>query len=153
MADPPAAHSAVLTAPHACARAAHREVIGAALKSLGLGYNATAAEIRRCGLSEENVRSRVQRFVRQVRGQAWASVPRGDSACGRQHVLCVRPLLTCLPSCPAIAAAPRLQVRAFSSRDHVRALSAGEVDVVVGWSGALSGGREAGLALVLMLLP
>ena len=41
----------------------------------------------------------------------------------------------------AAAATPNhspLQVRVFNSSDHVRALSAGEVDVVVGWSGELS---------------
>jgi hypothetical protein len=44
-----------------------RDVVGAALKTLGLGFNATAADIRRCGLSEQDVRSRVQRFVNQVK--------------------------------------------------------------------------------------
>jgi hypothetical protein len=43
--------------------------VGAALKTLGLSFNATAADIRRCGLSEQDVRSRVQRFVKQVRYQ------------------------------------------------------------------------------------
>lgn len=31
------------------------------------------------------------------------------------------------------------QVRVFSNTDHVRALAAGEVDAVVGWSGKLPG--------------
>ncbi|KAL4444599.1 hypothetical protein ABPG77_002416 [Micractinium sp. CCAP 211/92] len=64
-----------------------RDVVGAALKTLGLGFNASAAEAARCGLTEEDLRTRVQRLV-----------------------------------------------RVFSSSDHLRALAAGEVDVVVGWS-------------------
>ncbi|KAI7842702.1 hypothetical protein COHA_003633 [Chlorella ohadii] len=75
-----------------------RDVIGAALKTLGLGYNSSAADLRRCGLTEEDLRLRVQRFVKQASG----------AVCGR--------------------------VRVFSSSNHVRALAAGEVDAVVGWS-------------------
>ncbi|KAI3429510.1 hypothetical protein D9Q98_005599 [Chlorella vulgaris] len=67
-----------------------RDVVGVALKTLGLPFNASASDIRRCGLTEEDVRSRVQRLVKQV--------------------------------------------RVFSSTDHVRALGAGDVDAVVGWS-------------------
>jgi len=41
--------------------------VGAALKTLGLSYNSTAADVLRCGLTEEDVRTRVQRLVQQVR--------------------------------------------------------------------------------------
>lgn len=44
-----------------------RDVVGAALKTLGLSYNSTAADVLRCGLTEEDVRTRVQRLVQQVR--------------------------------------------------------------------------------------
>ncbi|KAL4427727.1 hypothetical protein ABPG75_001816 [Micractinium tetrahymenae] len=67
-----------------------RDVVGVAMKTLGLGFNASAAEAARCGLTEDDLRTRVQRLVKQV--------------------------------------------RVFSSSDHLRALAAGEVDVVVGWS-------------------
>ena len=40
--------------------------MGAALKTLGLGYNSSAAEIARCGLTEGDVRTRVQRLVKQA---------------------------------------------------------------------------------------
>lgn len=67
-----------------------RELVGVALKTLGLGFNATAAEAAGCGVSPADVAARVA----------------------------------------ALAA----QVKVFSNVDHVRALQAGEVDVVVGWS-------------------
>jgi spermidine/putrescine-binding protein len=49
----------------------------------------------------------------------------------------------------ARVAALAAQVRVFSSVDHVRALGAGEVDVVVGWSDDLVplAARQGGLAL------
>lgn len=53
---------------------APRDVVGAALKTLGLGYNSSAADIRRCGLSEQDVRTRVQRLVKQVRWRAGRDV-------------------------------------------------------------------------------
>ena len=67
-----------------------RELVGVALKTLGLSYNATAADILACGISKNDVVQRVKQLVDQV--------------------------------------------KVFGSVDHVRAMSAGEVDVLVGWS-------------------
>ncbi len=54
-----------------------RDVIGAALKTLGLGYNSSAADLRRCGLTEEDLRLRVQRFVKQASGAVCGRVGHG----------------------------------------------------------------------------
>ncbi|KAG2487410.1 hypothetical protein HYH03_013979 [Edaphochlamys debaryana] len=70
-----------------------RELLAAALRSLGLGANAGAAELAAAGLSEQDLKDRV--------------------------------------------AALRAQVRLFSSRDHCRALQAGDVWAVVGDSSDL----------------
>ena len=67
-----------------------RELVGVALKTLGLGYNSTVADMAACGVSESDVATRVKRLIDQV--------------------------------------------KVFSNLDHVRALQAGEVVVVVGWS-------------------
>ena len=67
-----------------------RELVGIALKTLGLGYGATPADLAGCGLQEGDLAARVRQLAAQV--------------------------------------------RVFSNVDHVRALNAGEVDVVVGWS-------------------
>lgn len=65
-------------------------MVGIALKTLGLGFNATVDDMAACGVTESDVAARVQRLIDQV--------------------------------------------KVFSNVDHVRALAAGEVDVVVGWS-------------------
>jgi hypothetical protein len=48
-------------------------VVGIALKTLGLGYNATADDLRRCGLTEQDAQRRVQRLVQQVGAEGWAA--------------------------------------------------------------------------------
>ncbi|MEW5310112.1 MAG: hypothetical protein WDW38_001941 [Sanguina aurantia] len=72
-----------------------RELVGAALKSLGCSYNTTATDVQsgRAGITEQQLKEQVTR----LRGQA---------------------LL-------------------FSSRDHVRAVTAGDAWAVVGWSADL----------------
>jgi spermidine/putrescine-binding protein len=67
-----------------------RELVGVALKTLGLPYRATASDLISCGLSRQDLIERVKKIVGQI--------------------------------------------KVFSNVDHVRAMSAGEVDVVVGWS-------------------
>ena len=44
-----------------------REIIGIALKTLGLRYNASAAEARSCGVSADDLRRRVGRLVSQAK--------------------------------------------------------------------------------------
>jgi hypothetical protein len=46
---------------------APRELVGAALKSLGAGYNASPAGLARCGLTEADLAARVAALARQVR--------------------------------------------------------------------------------------
>ncbi len=46
---------------------APRELVGAALKSLGAGYNAGPAGLARCGLTEADLAARVSALARQVR--------------------------------------------------------------------------------------
>lgn len=139
-------------------------MIGAALKTLGLSYNSSAADLRRCGLTEEDLRLRVQRFVKQARcegrprkqGREWGQtgVQRGakqgagaeaggagQGAHGRLRPSSHRPPLpsTAVNACRlAFLSQSQAQVRVFSSSNHVRALAAGEVDAVVGWSGVLA---------------
>lgn len=67
-----------------------RELVGVALKTLGLRYNASIEEMAACGVTEADLASRVRQLARQV--------------------------------------------EVFSNVNHLRAMSAGEVDVVVGWS-------------------
>ncbi|KAG7666766.1 hypothetical protein KSW81_000539 [Nannochloris sp. 'desiccata'] len=67
-----------------------RELVGVALKTLGLPYRATAADLASCGVTTADLIERVRKLVGQI--------------------------------------------KVFSNVDHVRAMSAGEVDVVVGWS-------------------
>ena len=67
-----------------------RELVGVALKTLGLPYRATAADLASCGITTSDLIERVRKLVGQI--------------------------------------------KVFSNVDHVRAMSAGEVDVVVGWS-------------------
>lgn len=52
---------------HRCRPPPCRDVVGVALKTLGLGFNASVAEAARCGLAEEDLRTRVQRLVKQAR--------------------------------------------------------------------------------------
>ena len=64
-----------------------RDLVGAAMKSLGLGYNETPKSMARAGVTEEMLRERVAAFSAQVRvfsntqhlaalygGDAWAAV-------------------------------------------------------------------------------
>ena len=44
-----------------------REVVGIALKTLGLGYNATLSDITACGLREEDVAARLAALVGQIK--------------------------------------------------------------------------------------
>jgi spermidine/putrescine-binding protein len=44
-----------------------REIVGIALKTLGLRYNSSAADVRSCGLSTEDVRRRVSQLVSQAK--------------------------------------------------------------------------------------
>ena len=67
-----------------------RELVGVALKTLGLPYRATADDLASCGITPADLTERVRKLVGQI--------------------------------------------KVFSNVDHVRAMSAGEVDVVVGWS-------------------
>lgn len=67
-----------------------RELIGIALKTLGLSYNADLAALQACGVSPDNLGRRVRRLIAQA--------------------------------------------KVISNKDHVRAYSAGDVDVIVGSS-------------------
>jgi len=67
-----------------------RELVGIALKTLGLSYNSSITDMRHCGVSQEDVVRRVAVLVSQA--------------------------------------------RVVSNTDHVRAYSAGDVDVIVGSS-------------------
>jgi len=67
-----------------------RELVGVALKTLGLPYRATADDLASCGITTADLTERVRKLAGQI--------------------------------------------KVFSNVDHVRAMSAGEVDVVVGWS-------------------
>ncbi|KAI8106845.1 hypothetical protein M9434_001499 [Picochlorum sp. BPE23] len=67
-----------------------RELIGIALKTLGLSYNADVEALQACGVSQENLGMRVRRLIAQA--------------------------------------------KVISNKDHVRAYSAGDVDVIVGSS-------------------
>ena len=67
-----------------------RELIGIALKTLGLSYNADVAALQACGVSQENLGMRVRRLISQA--------------------------------------------KVISNKDHIRAYSAGDVDVIVGSS-------------------
>ena len=67
-----------------------REIVGIALKTLGMSYNSSSLDMRRCGISEDDVIRRVAALVSQA--------------------------------------------RVISNTDHIRAYSAGDVDVIVGSS-------------------
>lgn len=67
-----------------------RELVGVALKTLGLSFNTSARDLSKCGLTEEDVIRRVDQLASQI--------------------------------------------RVFGSMDSTRAMTAGEVDVAVGWS-------------------
>ncbi|KAF5832125.1 hypothetical protein DUNSADRAFT_12136 [Dunaliella salina] len=67
-----------------------RELLGLALKTLGMGYNPSAAQLAAAGITEEVLARQISLIRRQV--------------------------------------------RLFSSNEHVRALQAGDVWAVVGWS-------------------
>ena len=43
-----------------------REFVGVALKTLGLGFNASAADLRAAGVGERELQSRVEQLRRQV---------------------------------------------------------------------------------------
>ena len=49
-----------------------REFVGAALKTLGLGLNASAADLAAAGVSAADVRARVEQLRQQVPGPAHA---------------------------------------------------------------------------------
>lgn len=67
-----------------------RELVGVALKTLGLQFNTSAKDLANCGITEDDVIRRVDQLASQI--------------------------------------------RVFGSMDSTRAMTAGEVDVAVGWS-------------------
>ena len=67
-----------------------REIVGIALKTLGMSYNSNVTDMKHCGVSEDDVMRRVAALVSQA--------------------------------------------RVVSNTDHIRAYSAGDVDVIVGSS-------------------
>lgn len=69
---------------------APRELVGIALKTLGMSYNSSISDVRHCGISQEDVFQRVAALISQA--------------------------------------------RVISNTDHVRAYSAGDIDVIVGSS-------------------